>query len=576
MNATSAAAAVRCPHPFIAYPHPPQPPCHGLKRLAAIAAVSLALLPMAAIADTAPDHGGGGGATLSQADATRLLEQSTFGPTDALVAQVQAEGLQAWLNAQFAAPESEYPVFPYVPGDGTIFCATSSDPNCLRDNYSLFLLQNAFFVNALTKPDQLRQRVAFALSQIFVTSGVDISEAYAMARYQQMLLDNAFGNFETLLNQVTLSPVMGNYLNMVNNDKAVGTVNPNENFAREVMQLFSIGVWELNDDGSQLLDPATHASIATYTQDTVGEFAALFTGWTYPAMPATAQANHNPKYYVGGMVGVPFDHDFDSKTLLEGAVDPANNTMAADLTFAMQNLSQHPNVGPFIGKQLIQKLVTSNPSPQYVARVSAVFDNDGTGVRGNLKAVITAILSDPEARGSAQTAPGYGKLREPVLFLTGAARALGTASDGVYLAQQARNLGQDVFRAPTVFNYYPPDYVIPGTALFGPEFALQNASTAINRYNFANTLAFGTIAPLSTLPGATGTQPNWASLQSLAANPTALMRELNNLLLHGTMPAAMQSALTSAVSAVPAANPLLRAQTAFYLTITSPQYQVEQ
>ena len=270
MNATSAAVAVRCPLQCITYPHPPRTPGHSLKRLAAIAIVSLALSPMAAVADSspapvaAPDHGGGGGTTMSQADATRLLEQSTFGPTDALVAQVQAEGLQAWLNAQFAAPESEYPVFPYVPGDGTTFCATSTDPNCLRDNYSLFLLQNAFFVNALTKPDQLRQRVAFALSQIFVTSGVDISEAYAMGQYQQMLLDNAFGNFETLLNQVTLSPVMGNYLNMVNNDKAVGTVDPNENYAREVMQLFSIGVWELNDDGSQLLDahrPCGHSDL---------------------------------------------------------------------------------------------------------------------------------------------------------------------------------------------------------------------------------------------------------------------------------------------------------------------------
>jgi len=554
---------------------------------AAIAAASLALLPMAALADgavppssvVAPDHGGGGGnggGAMSQADATRLLEQSTFGPTDALVAQVQAEGLKGWLNAQFAAPESTYPALPYVPSDGTTFCATSSDPNCLRDNYSLFLLQNAFFVNALTKPDQLRQRVAFALSQIFVTSGVDINEAYGMAQYQQMLLDNAFGNFETLLNQVTLSPVMGKYLNMVNNNKAAGTTNPNENFAREVMQLFSVGVWELNEDGSQLVVQGSHGPTPTYTQDTVGQFATLFTGWTYPVQPGSSQANHNPQYYIGSMVGVPVEHDTASKTLLEDAVDPAGNTMPADLAFAMQNLSQHPNVGPFIGKQLIQKLVTSNPSPQYVARVTAVFDNDGTGVRGNLKAVVTAILSDPEARGSVETNPSYGKLREPVLFLTGAARALGTASDGVYLAQQARNLGQDVFRAPTVFNYYPPDYVIPGTALLGPEFALQNASTAINRYNFANTFAFGTMPPLSTLPGATGTVPNWTVLQGLAASPTKLVNELNNLLLHGTMPAAMQAQLLSAINAVPASNPLLRAQTALYLTITSAQYQVEQ
>ncbi len=511
---------------------------------------------------------------MDQADATRLLEQTTFGPTDALVAHVQSEGVTGWLNEQFAAPESQYPAFPYAPPDGTTFCASSADPNCLRDNYSLFLLQNAFFVNALTKPDQLRQRVAFALSQIFVTSGVDIHVAYGMAGYEQLLLDNAFGNFEDLLTKVTLSPAMGDYLNMVNNNKAVGSVQPNENYAREVMQLFTIGVWELNDDGSLLLD-AQGAPIATYTQDTVAGFAALFTGWTYPLMPGATQGNHNPKYFLGSMVGVPANHDFGAKTLLEGTVDAAGKPMASDLAFAVQNLSSHPNVGPFVGKQLIQKLVTGNPSPQYVARVSAVFDNDGTGVRGNLKAVVTAILTDPEARGDAKTDPSYGKLREPVLFLTAVARALGTASDGVYFTQQARNLGQDVFNAPSVFNYYPPDYVVPGTSVLGPEFALQNASTAINRYNFANAFAFGTIPPLSTLPGATGTQPNWSALQRLAANPASLVAELNSLLMHGTMPAAMQATLSSAISQVPASDALTRAKTAFYLAITSPQYQVE-
>jgi uncharacterized protein (DUF1800 family) len=535
------------------------------KCLRAVAAGTLATVAMATWA-AAP--------LLDQADATRLLEQTTFGPTDALVAHVQAEGVQGWLNEQFAAPESHYPAFPYVPADPTIFCATSTNPNCLRDNYSLFLLQNAFFTDALTKPDQLRQRVAFALSQILVTSGIDVNAAYGMARYQQILLDNAFGNFQELLTQVTLSAVMGDYLNMVNNDKPSGTVNPNENYAREVMQLFSIGVWELNEDGSLLLDNQG-APIPTYTQDTVAGFATLFTGWTYPLLPGTAQRNHNPKNFLGSMIAVPGNHDFDAKTLLEDTVDVAGKPMASDLAFAIQNITQHPNVGPFIGKQLIQKLVTGNPSPQYVARVSAVFDNDGSGVRGNLKAVVSAILTDPEARGDTHSEASYGKLREPVLFLTAAARAVGTTSDGVYFAQQARNLGQDVFDAASVFNYYPPDYIVPGTTVLGPEFALQNASTAINRYNFANTFAFGTIAPLATLPGATGTVPNWSALQSLAANPASLVGELNTLLMHGTMPAAMQTSLLSAIDLVPATDPLTRAKTGFYLTITSPQYQVE-
>lgn len=531
-------------------------------------AVTLAAMPPAALsAAPAPP-------LMDQADATRLLEQTTFGPTDALVAHVRQVGLQGWLDEQFAAPESHYPAFPYAPTGPTTFCATSPDPNCLRDNYSLFLLQNAFFVNALTKPDQLRQRVAFALSQILVTSGVEVNFVYGMARYEQILLDNAFGNYQDLLTEVTLSPVMGDFLNMVNNNKADGTVSPNENYAREVMQLFSIGVWELNPDGTQLLD-AQGAPIPTYTQPTVAQFATLFTGWTYPPLAGTAAASHNPKNFLSDMVAVPAEHDFSAKTLLEGSVDAAGKPMAADLAFAMQNITQHPNVGPFIGKQLIQKLVTGNPSPQYVARVSAVFDNDGSGVKGNLQAVISAILSDPEARGDVKTDPGYGKLREPVLFLTAAARALGTASDGVYFTQQANDLSEDVFDADSVFNFYPPDYVVPGTNLLGPEFALQNASTAINRYNFGNTFAFGTIGPLATLPGATGTQPNWSALQSLAASPNSLVSELNNLLMHGSMPAAMQTTLLSAVALVPASDPLTRAKTAFYLTITSPEYQVE-
>ena len=533
--------------------------------LLAMAIGGLALSPLATWAAAA---------LMDQADATRLLEQATFGPTAALVAHVQAVGAQAWLNEQFAEPVSQYPVLPYAPTGPTTFCATNPNPNCLRDNYSMFLVQNAFFKNALTGPDQLRQRVAFALSQIFVTSGVEANFAYGMAQYQQILLDNAFGKYQDLLTQVTLSSVMGDYLNMVNNNKPNGTASPNENYAREVMQLFSIGLWELNADGTQLLD-TQGAPIPTYSQDTVAAFATLFTGWTYPLLPGTKQQNHNPKNFLGDMVAVSAEHDFDAKTLLDDSVDTAGKPMASDLAFAMQNISQHPNVGPFIGKQLIQKLVTGNPSPQYVARVSAIFDNDGTGVRGHLKAVINAILTDPEARGDVNTDPSYGKLREPVLFLTGAARALGTTSDGVYFTQQANNLGQDVFDAASVFNFYPPTYVVPGTTVLGPEFAIQNASTSINRYNFANTFAFGTIPPLSTLPGATGTQPNWATLQSLAANPTNLVGELNSMLLHGTMPSAMQSTLLSAIAQIPATDPLTRAKTAFYLTVTSPQYQVE-
>ena len=511
-----------------------------------------------------------------QADAVRLLEQSTFGPNDTLLAHVQSIGTQAFLNEQFAVPASQYPVFKYVPaGQQAMFCATDPDPQCARDYYSLFLLQNGFFQNALSANDQLRQRVAFALSQILVTSGTDINLAYGMATYQQIFLDNAFGNYEDVLTKVTLSSVMGDYLNMVNNDKPANGVSPNENYAREIMQLFSIGVSELNHDGTLILD-ASGAPIPTYDQgDAIEGFAHVFTGWTYPVLPGVPARKHNPKNFLGDMVPVDSNHDKGAKTLLNGVTLPPGQSIQSDLTNAIHNIFMHPNVGPFIGKQLIQKLVTGDPTPQYVSRVAAAFNNNGQGVRGDMKAVINVILTDPEARGAIKLDPGYGKLREPVLFMAAAARALNTASDGVYLQQQSTQLGQRLFYPASVFNYYPPTYVLPGTVALAPEFAIQNSSTAINRYNFTNTLSFGTIAPLATLPGAIGTKPDWTALSALAGNPNALLDKLNVLLLHGTMPAAMRASIVPAINAIAATDPLTRAKTAFYLVVTSPQYQVE-
>ena len=510
-----------------------------------------------------------------QADAVRLLEQATFGPTDSLIAHVLAVGPQAFLNEQLAVPASQYPAFKYVPfGQAATFCPTDPDPQCQRDYYSLFLLQNAFFTNALTGSDQLRQRVAFALSQILVTSGLDVNVAYGMAKYQQIFHDYAFGNYEDILTRVTLSSVMGDYLNMVNNDKPANGINPNENYAREVLQLFSIGVWNLNQDGSQVLD-ATGAPVPSYTQDTVEAFAHVFTGWTYPVLPGVPARTHNPTNYLGDMVAVDSNHDNTARTLLNGAVAAAGLSAQGELTFAIHNIFTHPNVGPFVGKQLIQKLVTGDPTPQYVSRVAAAFNNNGQGVRGDMKAVITAVLMDPEARGATKLDPGYGKLREPVLFMTGATRALNTQSDGVFLAQQSNSLGQNLFNAPSVFNYYPPTYVLPDKPNLAPEFAIQNSTTSINRYNFANSLSFGTIAPLATLPGAIGTIPNWTTLSALAGDPNALLDKLNTLLMHGTMPDAMRSSIVPAINAIAASDPLTRAKTAFYLVTTSPQYQVE-
>ena len=246
-----------------------------------------------------------------------------------------------------------------------------------------------------------------------------------------------------------------------------------------------------------------------------------------------------------------------------------------DLANAINNIFVHPNVGPFIAKQLIQKLVTGNPSPQYVARVAKVFNDNGAHVRGDLRAVVRALLLDPEARGALKDDPSYGRLREPAQYVVAVARSLNGKSDGVFFRAQAATLQQPVFQAPSVFNFYPPDYVVPGTDLLGPEFALQNTTTAFSRINFVNSLVYGTINPDSTVYGATGSQLDWSGLTALAGTPDALVDKVDRLLLHGTLSTASHDAIVAAVKAINAADALGRAKAAFYLVATSSQYQVE-
>ena len=518
-----------------------------------------------------------------EADAVRLLRQATFGPTESETQRAAAMGPQAWIAEQLSMPPSAYPDYPWVAANRPATCVDDRTPPlrpdsfCARDNYSLFPLQLQFFRDALAQPDQLRARVAFALSQIMVTSGVDNARNYAMRNYQQMLRERALGNFHDLLLAVTLSPVMGDYLDMANNNKAnpANGTEPNENYAREILQLFSVGLYLLNPDGTYQLDNAGKP-IATYDQEEIEGFAHVFTGWTYPAVSGVATRNNNPRNYVGNLVGVDATHDFGAKFLLRGVTAAANLPMDQDLAFAHQNIFAHPNVGPFIGKQLIQKLVTSDPSPGYVSRVTSAFNNNGFGQRGDLGAVVRAILLDPEARGARKIDPAFGKLTEPIVFMTGIARAFNTSSDGVFLRAQSNPLGQFVFYSPSVFNFYPPDYVVPGTQLLGPEFGVQTSTTAVNRANFANSLLFSTrIAPDATVYGATGTAIDLAAYLSVAADAAALADRLDRYLLGRTMGAAMRNAIIGAVNAVPASDPLNRARTAAYLVVTSPQYQVQ-
>jgi uncharacterized protein (DUF1800 family) len=486
---------------------------------------------------------------LSASAAARLLEQSTWGVNPLSLSHVQAVGMQAFLNEQFAMPASTYP----APGA----------------NDDMSVIQKRFFTNALTGQDQLRQRVAWGLSQITVASAAKINNPSAFMLWQNMLQNDAFGNFNTLLTDVTLSPVMGNYLDMVNNDKPDPTrgINPNENFAREIMQLFSIGLEQLNPDGTPQLDSSGN-TIPTYGQDEIIGFAHVFTGWTYPTKPGATAKFRNPEFYGGPMI--PFDdhHDTDPKLVLNGVTLPAGGTTQADLTAALQNIFNHPNVGPFIGRQLIQRLVTSNPSPEYVGRVAAVFADNGSGIRGDLKAVVTTILLDPEARRGddpAQAQPNDGKLKEPVLFITNLLRAMNGVSDGAGLADRADDMKQSPFFSPTVFNFYLPDHVIQGSTLFGPEFEIFNTSTDISRINFVNSLVYGQVSNTTTV--------DISGYVPLAANPDQLVTAVAAVMLHGQVSDNTRSTLVTTLSGIP--DNTRRTRAAFYLIGSSSQFQVE-
>jgi uncharacterized protein (DUF1800 family) len=507
---------------------------------------------------------------VSQQDAVRFLEQATWGPTPALIQRVQSIGFKAFLDEEFAATPSLFPNLPPFPGDSSVGCPTGSPANCFRDNYTMFPLQTAFFLNAIYGPDQLRQRVAWALSQIFVISGVTIEQPSSASPFWNIFYRGAFGNYRQLMYDVSVNPAMGTYLNMVNNDRRSGGLSPNENYARELLQLFTIGLQKLNPDGTLQLD-GSGQPIPTYDQNTIINFARICTGWTYAPMPGASMMSHNPEYYLASMVPFENNHDRTAKTLLNGTTSPAGNTAKKDLVFALDNIFAHQNVAPFISKQLIQHLVTSNPSPAFVGRISAVFSDNGAGVKGDLKAVVLAILFDPEARGDVITDVDYGHLREPVQFIINICRAFNATTDAAGLITQAQNMSQDVWNSPTVFNYYRPNFEIPGTSVLGPEFTIRTSTTNIRHANFVSNV-LGLNSPI------TGTTLDLSAYQTMATNPTALVDSLDTLLMHNTMSSGMKTKIVSTVSALPgvtSADLLKRARWAIYLVLTSGQYQIQ-
>jgi uncharacterized protein (DUF1800 family) len=535
----------------------------------------------------------------SAADAVRFLEQSTFGPTPEFIARVQEIGFEAFLAEQLAVPMTEYPELPFWPQNRP----TSCTGDCQRDNYTLYQLQRHFFTNALYGHDQLRQRVAFALGQILVTSRVDIPLPSWMRTYQQLLYRSAFSNFRQLLYDVTVNATMGRFLDMlgsrcqrrtppeVNVCRNGLAAQPNENYAREILQLFSIGTFLLNQDGTPKLD-GNGNRIPTYDQKIVEEFSRVFTGWILaPALPGPAGIggtvpNYRDPMRVRVSGGFEDYHDKGPKTLLNALELPGGQSQTQELNAAIDNIAFDPNVAPFIGKQLIQHLVTSNPSPAYVARIASMFAANSNSPT-QLYEVVRAILLDPEARGDfidPATQPNYGKLREPVQFITNVLRAFNATSDGVLNSLNvggssigSADMSQDVFNAPSVFSFYPPTARVPGENALGPQFAIFSSLTSLRRANFANRVVFSNI-PAAPPNRPTGTSIDLSPWDPLASDPNQLIDALNGLLLHGTMSQEMRQSVMTAVTgipATPASNRRLRVQTAIYLIVTSSQYQVQ-
>jgi uncharacterized protein (DUF1800 family) len=495
----------------------------------------------------------GGNPIVSQSAAVRFLEQSTFGPTPELVTQVQQTGFDPFLQAQFAAPVSAYPA-------------------PLSTDMGLAKVQNQFFLNGVNDADQLRQRIAFALNEIWVVGENKVNDPTGYTNYIQALTNDALGNYYDVMTDVTLTPAMGHWLDMVNNDKPATGQHANENYARELMQLFTLGLSQLNNDGTQVLDGSGNP-IPTYSQNDVMALGRSFTGWTYPTMSGATLLKHNPSYYGGPMVPFESNHDSGAKTFLGQSV-AAGQSAEQELANVLTIIFNNSNLPPFVCQQLIEKLVTSNPSPAYVARVTAAFTSGkfqsyGSGKRGDMQAVAAAILLDAEARrGDSQTTAVAtdGKLREPVVMMVGLARAFHANTDGTGFTGQSGNMSQSLFNSGSVFNFFPPQSLIPGTTLNGPEFAIFNTSTALNRVNFINTLVYGKLSSTTTV--------DFTPVIN-AGTPDQMVSWLNNLFLHGTMSSQMQSSIMTALGAVSSTDTTNLAKTAIYLVTSSSQYQVQ-
>jgi uncharacterized protein (DUF1800 family) len=502
--------------------------------------------------------------------AARLLDQATFGPTELTIEHVERVGLQGYLDEQFAASPTYLPALPAQP-----------PAQCSPESITTVCVRSNWFNNALTANDQLRQRVALALSEIWVASSYN---GYMITPYANLLVKDAFTNYRQIMQDMTLSPNMGYFLNMLNSPAAPAGQIANENYGRELMQLFTMGPDLLDEDGTLKTDSSGNP-IPAYSELQVEAMARALTGWTYANADGSTPSNFifTPNWN-HPMVPTGLRHDASAKTLLNGVTLPAGQSATNDLTDALDNVFNHANVGPFVCKQLIQRLVAGNPSPAYVQRVAAVFADNGYGVRGDMKAVISATLLDPEARANdtltgdeLETSPAVqsGHLREPALWAVNVARGLNAtvanptaAYPLVNMGGQLVAIGEPPFGALTVFNFFPPDYVIPQTTLLAPEFGLENTGSVIPRLNMANYIMHNSASGLAVDFTAAGT------LGSKAGDAGALVDYLGMIFMHSQMPTNMRTAIVDYISAVPASDATDRAGLAAYLLVTSSQYKI--
>lgn len=509
------------------------------------------------------------------AEAARFLVQATYGPTPEAITAVQAQGYAAWIESQFNQPiVSHLAYLDALPAPGP------------DDDFYSWIGRESIWKQAIQGPDQLRQRMALALSEIFVVSSEDdgLGHAESILAYMDLLNRNAFGNFRQLLQEVTLSPSMGVYLDMLSNDKEDPETGqkPNENFAREILQLFSVGLYKLHPDGTLHLSEMG-LPVDTYDQETIKGFAQVFTGWTFAGQDRSQEWRF---YWPEENWRQPMEvwndhHSTGTKRLLNNVVLPAGQAPQTDLNAALNNIFQHPNVGPFLCKQLIQRFVTSNPSPAYVYRCGQAFANNGQGVRGDLKAVLRSILLDWEARSSdTLTQPGYGKVREPIVRFVAMLRALRAQppADGrfryYWLSSAEWGLNQSPLQAPTVFNFFDPAYSQPGpiaeAGLVSPELQIINETSVFGTSNFMHPVIFEGYANDDA-----NVTLNYSYFTS-AGSDSALLDRVNLLLFAGRMSAETRTILAQALADPDFPDhPAERVKTLLWLVNLSPEFVVQ-